>query len=82
MIIRFVLNDITLLHKIFNNLITVKVPDYFSLFSGMTRLRLCHLDRLSYVSLYQVFFPGVEPAIHLGNHFSIVAIYFGMKFHL
>ena len=47
---RFVLNDITLFHKIFNNLIPVKMPDYLTLFRGMTRLRSCHLDRLSYVS--------------------------------
>ena len=26
------------------------MPDYLSLFNGMTRLRSCHLDRLSYVS--------------------------------
>ena len=47
---RFVLNDITLFHKICYNLIPVKMPNYLSLFSGMTRLRSCHLDRLSYVS--------------------------------
>ena len=47
---RFVLNDITLFHKIVYNLIPVKLPDYISLFDGVTRLRSCHLDRLSYVS--------------------------------
>ena len=47
---RFVLNDITLFHKIVYNLIPVKLPDYLSLFNGLSRLRSCHLDRLSYVS--------------------------------
>ena len=46
----FVLNDITLFHKIFYNLIPVELPDYISLFDGLTRLRSCHLDGLSYVS--------------------------------
>ena len=46
----FILNDITLFHKIFYNLIPVKLPYYLSLFSGMTRLRSCYFDRLSYVS--------------------------------
>ena len=47
---RFDLNDITLFHKIVYNLIPVKLPDYISLFDGLTRLRSCHLDRLFYVS--------------------------------
>ena len=47
---RFVLNDITLFHKIVYNLIPVKLPDYISLFDGLTRLCSGHLDRLSYVS--------------------------------
>ena len=46
----FVLNDITLFHKIVYNLIPVKLPDYLALFNGLSRLRSCHLDRLSYVS--------------------------------
>ena len=28
----------------------VKLPDYLSLFNGLTRLRSCHLSGLSYVS--------------------------------
>ena len=47
---RFILNDVVLFHKIFNYLIPVEMPDYLSLFSGHSRLRSCHLDRLSYVS--------------------------------
>ena len=42
--------DITLFHKIVYNLIPVQLPDYLSLFNGLSRLRSCHLDRLSYVS--------------------------------
>ena len=52
---RFVLNDITLFHKIVYNLIPVKLPDYISLFDGVTRLRSCHLDRLSYVSIVAIY---------------------------
>ena len=47
---RFVLKDIILFHKIFYNLKPVKLPDYPSIFDGLTRLRSCHLDRLFYVS--------------------------------
>ena len=47
---RFIFNDIILFHKIFNNLMPVQMPDYLSLFSGITRLRSSHLDRLSYES--------------------------------
>ena len=47
---RLIFNDIVLFHKIFNNLMPVQMPDYLSLFSGITRLRSCHLDRLSYES--------------------------------
>ena len=36
---RFIFNDIILFHKIFNNLMPVQMPDYLSLFSGITRLR-------------------------------------------
>ena len=50
---RFIFNDIIRFHKIFNNLMPVQMPDYLgylSLFSGITRLRSSHLDRLSYES--------------------------------
>ena len=36
---RFILNDITLFHKIVYNLIPVKLHDYISIFDGLTRLR-------------------------------------------
>ena len=47
---RFLLNDIILFYKIVNYLIPVVLPNYLSLFNGNSRLRFCHLDRLSYVS--------------------------------
>ena len=48
---RFILNDLILFHKIVNHLIpTPKMPSYLSLFSGNSRLRSCHLDRLCFVS--------------------------------
>ena len=47
---RFLLNDFILFHKIVNHIIPVKMPNYLSLFSGNSRLRSCHLDRLCYVS--------------------------------
>ena len=55
---RCVLDETFLFHKIFYNLIPVNMPDYLSLFSGMTRLRSCHVDR-------QVFFLGVSIVIFL-----------------
>ena len=47
---RFIFNDIIIFHKIFNNLMPVQMPDFLSLFSGITRLQSSHLDRLSYES--------------------------------
>ena len=47
---RFNLNDLVLFHKIFHKRIPVNMPSYLSLFAGNSRLRSCHLDRLSYVS--------------------------------
>ena len=47
---RFKVSDLVLFHKIFNKLISEKLPDYLSLFTGNRRLRSCHLDRLSFVS--------------------------------
>ena len=47
---RFILNDLVLFHKIINNLIPVKIPGYISLFNGISPLRVCHLDKLSFVS--------------------------------
>ena len=47
---RFVLTDLVMLHKIINNLVPIKLPSYLNFFSGNSRLRFCHLDRLSLVS--------------------------------
>ncbi len=47
---KFNLNDLVLFHKIVHDLIPVSLPDYLSLFTGQTRLRSTHLDRLSFVS--------------------------------
>ena len=46
---RFRVSDLVLFHKIFNLLIPEVLPGYLSLFTG-SRLRYCHLDRLSFVS--------------------------------
>ena len=48
---RFQLNDLILLHKVLYNLIPLKLPDYLVFFNGISRLRSCHLDRLSLVHL-------------------------------
>ena len=47
---RFDLNDLILFHKIVYGLSSIRMPDYLTLFGGNSRLRTCHLDRLSYVS--------------------------------
>ena len=47
---RFVLSDIVMLHKIIHNLVPTSLPSYLRFFSGKSRLRFCHLDRLSLVS--------------------------------
>ena len=47
---RFILNDMILFHKIVNHLLPIRLPCYLSLFSGNTRLRSSHLDRLCFVS--------------------------------
>ena len=77
---RFVFNDITLFHKISNNLIPLKCLIIFR-YSVVwivvkRRLHSCHLDRLSCVSS---FLPRGKKVMHLGNLFSIAAIYFEMK---
>ena len=46
---RFDLNDVLLLHKVVYELIPLKLPSYLSFFAGQSRLRRCHLDRLSFV---------------------------------
>ena len=46
---KFDLNDLILFHKVVHDLLPVTLPDYLSLFSGQTRLRSTHLDRLSFV---------------------------------
>ena len=47
---RLILNDMILFHKIAYHLIPIAMPSYLLLFSGNTRLRTTHLDRLCYVS--------------------------------
>ena len=47
---RFILNDMMLFHKIVNHFLPIRLPCYLSLFSGNTRLRSSHLERLCFVS--------------------------------
>ena len=47
---RFILNDLTFLYKIVNELVPIHLPDYLKFFDGTTRLRSTHLDHLSLVS--------------------------------
>ncbi len=47
---KFDLNDLILFHKVVNNFIPLQMPEYLTLFSGNTRLRSTHLDRLCFVS--------------------------------
>ncbi len=43
-------NDLILLFKIIHDLVPLKLPYYLKLYEGNSRLRTCHLDRLSLVS--------------------------------
>ncbi len=47
---RFILNDLILFHKVVYNLIPIDIPNYLTFFDGHSRLRSCHLDKLSFVS--------------------------------
>ena len=47
---RFDLNDLILLFKIIHDLVPLKLPFYLKFYEGNSRLRTCHLDRLSLVS--------------------------------
>ena len=44
---KFDLNDLIFFHKIVNELVPVYLPSYLSFYEGGSRLRRCHLDRLS-----------------------------------
>ena len=47
---RFDFNDFILLFKIIHDLVPLKLPPYLKFYEGNSRLRTCHLDRLSLVS--------------------------------
>ena len=47
---RFDYNDIILFFKIVNDLVPLELPSYLKFYEGNSRLRTCHLDRLSLVS--------------------------------
>ena len=49
----FEYNDLKLFHKIFYNLVPINFPDYLSLYTGSSRLRSCHFDRLTLISSLQ-----------------------------
>ena len=57
---RFCLNDLLFLHKVLNNLVPVKLPQYLNFFQGQSRLRSSHMDHRSLVS-------SVIPNITLNN---------------
>ena len=47
---RFDYSDLVLFFKIIHNLVPLKLPYYLKFYEGNSRLRTCHLDRLSLVS--------------------------------
>ena len=47
---KFDLNDLLFFHKVVNDLVPISLPSYLSFYQGGSRLRRCHLDRLSIVS--------------------------------
>ena len=48
--LRFDLNDLLFFHKVINDLVPLTLPEYLTFYEGGSRLRRCHLDRLSIVS--------------------------------
>ena len=63
---RFDLNDLILFHKVVYNLIPLDLPNYLSYFNGISRLRSCHLDHLSFVCNLQ---PKNSSTSHLTKSF-------------
>ena len=47
---KFDLNDLLFFHKVVNDLVPISLPSYLSFYQGGSRLRSCHLDKLSIVS--------------------------------
>ena len=47
---RFNFTDLLMLHKIVYKTVPIELPSYLHFFSGQSRLRFCHLDKLSLVS--------------------------------
>ena len=47
---KFDLNDLLFFHKVVNDLVPISLPSYLSFYQGGSRLRSCHLDKLSVVS--------------------------------
>ena len=47
---RFDFCDLIMLHKIIRGYMPISLPNYISFFTGKSRLRFCHLDKLSLVS--------------------------------
>ena len=60
---RFNLNDLILFHKIVYGISSLAMPGYLSRYCGISRLRSCHLDSLSYVS-------AILPQRGIRNHLS------------
>ena len=48
--LRFDFSDLLMLYKIIHGLVPIDLPSYLHFFSGNSRLRFSHLDRLSLVS--------------------------------
>ena len=59
---KFDLNDILLFHKIINGYVHIRLPEYVSKFTGLSRLREKHLDSECYIcNLYHPSVSALSP---------------------
>ena len=72
-------NDLTLFFKIIHSLVPLKLPYYLEFFDGNSRLRTCHLDKLSLVSSIM---PNCSNAASETNKNSVLYKSFYYRVHL
>ena len=64
---KFDLNDILLFHKIINGCVHIRLPEYVSKFTGLSRLREKHLDSECYI--YNLYHPSVSARSRISKNY-------------
>jgi hypothetical protein len=65
---KFDLNDLIFFHKVVYELVPVYLPSYLSFYGGGSRLRRCHLDRLSIVC--SLLLRSTQSSVRSNNHLT------------